>query len=74
VKQIANDRVNLTLMVPAPFATDKYMSVLVRQKNRALKNSPQEGQVWHLTRLVRRQPLVSSMGSLPIFAVSPRRG
>ena len=30
VKQIANDRVKFTPIVPAPFAAGKYMSVLVR--------------------------------------------
>ncbi len=30
VKKIASDRVNFTPIVPAPFATGKYMSVLVR--------------------------------------------
>ncbi len=30
VKKIASDRVNFTPIVPAPFASGKYMSVLVR--------------------------------------------
>ncbi len=30
VKQIANDRVKFTPIVPAPFSAGKYMSVLVR--------------------------------------------
>jgi alkanesulfonate monooxygenase SsuD/methylene tetrahydromethanopterin reductase-like flavin-dependent oxidoreductase (luciferase family) len=30
VKRIATDRVQFTPIVPAPFATDKYMTVLVR--------------------------------------------
>jgi hypothetical protein len=30
VKQIANDRLHFTPIVPAPFANGKYMSVLVR--------------------------------------------
>ena len=30
VKQIANDRIKFTPIVPAPFAAGKYMSVLVR--------------------------------------------
>ncbi|MCY7285817.1 MAG: hypothetical protein LH679_20770 [Cyanobacteria bacterium CAN_BIN43] len=30
VKQIATDRVQFTPIVPAPFASGKYMSVLVR--------------------------------------------
>ena len=30
VKKIANDRVQFTPIVPAPFASGKYMSVLVR--------------------------------------------
>ena len=30
VKRIANDRVQFTPIIPAPFATGKYMTVLVR--------------------------------------------
>ncbi|MFM7424508.1 MAG: hypothetical protein ACKO7W_05860 [Elainella sp.] len=30
VKQIVNDRVKFTPIMPAPFATGRYMSVLVR--------------------------------------------
>lgn len=30
VKQIANDRVKFTPLIPAPFDKDKYMAVLVR--------------------------------------------
>lgn len=30
VKRIATDRVNFTPIIPAPFATGKYMTVLIR--------------------------------------------